>query len=154
MVYTDRHWKAWFDAIGTPDVLDSDPRYASMTTRTENIDSIYADLARMLTTRSTAEWLDLFDDADIPAMPLNSPESLLADPHLAAVGFFKSVEHPSEGPIKDMAVPATWSSTQPEPTRLAPRLGEHSVEILREAGFDAARIDAMLAAGTTATSDT
>lgn len=150
MIYTDRHWKAWFDAMGTPEVLHNDPRFASMTSRTENIDSIYAELAETLTTRTTREWLELFDKADIPAMPLNTPESLLTDPHLQAVGFFHNVTHPSEGPLKDMAVPATWSRTQPGPTRLAPRLGEHSREILTEIGVPLDRIEAMFAAGSTA----
>lgn len=153
MIYTDRHWKAWFDALGTPEIFADDPRYASMTTRTENIDSIYSDLAEMLATRTSADWLELFDKADIPAMPLNTPESLLADPHLDAVGFFKSVEHPTEGTIHDMAVPANWSETQPAPDRLAPRLGEHSAEVLREIGFDQARIADMMATGVSAVAE-
>ena len=124
-----------------------------MTTRTENIDSIYSDLAEMLATRTSADWLELFDKADIPAMPLNTPESLLADPHLDAVGFFKSVEHPTEGTIHDMAVPANWSETQPAPDRLAPRLGEHSAEVLREIGFDQARIADMMATGVSAVAE-
>ena len=138
------------DAIGTPEVLNTDPRFATMTTRTENIDAIYSELAGVLKTRTTAEWLALFDEADIPAMPLHTPESLLADAHLDAVGFFKPVEHPSEGPIHDMAVPAHWSATQPGPERLAPRLGEHSAEVLREIGLTEQKIREMLEAGVTA----
>ena len=153
MIYTDRHWQAWFDALGTPDVFADDPRYASITTRTENIDSIYSELAETLLTRASADWLELFDKADIPAMPLNTPESLLTDPHLDAVGFFKSVEHPTEGKIHDMAVPAIWSETQPAPDKLAPRLGEHSAEVLREIGFDDARIADMMANGVSAVAD-
>ena len=153
MIYTDRHWRAWFDAMGTPETLAQDPRYASMSTRTENIDGIYSELAEILLTRTSAEWLELFDKADIPAMPLHTPESLLADPHLDAVGFFKSVEHPSEGPIRDMAVPASWSETQPAPDKLAPRLGEHSAEVLREIGFGEARIADMMASGASAVAD-
>ena len=86
-------------------------------------------------------------------MPLNTPESLLTEPHLNAVGFFNTVEHPTEGTIHDMAVPAKWSETQPMPDKLAPRLGEHSVEVLREIGFDEARISNMMANGVTAVAD-
>jgi crotonobetainyl-CoA:carnitine CoA-transferase CaiB-like acyl-CoA transferase len=150
MVYTDRHWQDYFKAMGTPDVFSDDPRFASMTTRTENIDSIYAELAKTLLTRTSADWLDFFDTADIPVMPLNTAEELINDPHLDAVGFFKTVEHPSEGAIRDMAVPSTWSETQPAPDKLAPRLGEHSQEILREVGFDDTRITNMLKSGATA----
>lgn len=149
MIYTDRHWKAWFEALGTPEVFDTDPRFASMTTRTNNIDAIYAELAEVLLTRTTEEWLDLFDEADIPAMPVNTPDSLIDDPHLQDVGFFNKVEHPSEGAIWDMAVPANWSETQPAPDKLAPLLGEHSEEILRGIGFDDARIEKMKKAGVT-----
>jgi len=150
MIYTDRHWQAWFEALGTPDVMRTDPRFASMTSRTENIDAIYAELAEILTSRTTDEWLKLFERADIPAMPVNTPDSLIDDPHLDDVGFFKEIEHPSEGMIWDMAVPASWSATQPEPDRYAPRLGEHSREILHEIGFDDARIEKMHQAGVTA----
>ena len=153
LIYTDRHWQAWFNALGTPHVFSNDLRYASITTRAENIDSIYSDLAKTLQTRTSADWLELFDKADIPAMPLNTPESLLTEPHLDAVGFFKTVEHPTEGAIHDMTVPAKWSETQPMPDKLAPRLGEHSVEVLREIGFDEARISNMMANGVTAVAD-
>lgn len=149
MIYTDRHWQAWFDAMGTPDVMQTDPRFASMTTRTENIDAIYAELADILLTRTTAEWLDLFDKADIPAMPVNTPDSLIDDPHLNDVGFFKQVEHPTEGPLWDMAVPANWCETQPAPDKLAPLLGQHSQEVLAEIGFDQQRIDKMVQDGVT-----
>lgn len=149
LVYTDRHWQAWFEALGTPDVMRTDPRYASMTTRTDNIDAIYAELAEVLLTRSTADWLDLFDAADIPATPMHTPDSLIDDPHLAEVGFFRDIDHPTEGAIKDMAVPATWSETQPAPGSHAPLLGEQSREILRAIGFDDGRIDAMIQSGAT-----
>ena len=142
-----------FDALGTPHVIADDPRYSSITTRAENIDSIYSELAETLQTRTSADWLELFDKADIPAMPLNTPESLLTDPHLDAVGFFKTVEHPTEGTIHDMTVPAKWSLTQPTPEKLAPRLGEHSLEILREIDFDETRIADMMANGVSAVAD-
>ena len=101
-------------------------------------------------TRSTAEWLDALLAADIPATPLHTLDSLVADPHLNASDFFSIVEHPSEGPIREMAIPSRWSDTKPSVRRRAPLLGQHSVEILREAGIDDARIAAMLASGATA----
>ena len=103
--------------------------------------------AAELATRSSAEWLRLFDAAGIPAMAMHTPDSLLHDPHLDAVGFFQRVEHPSEGAIRTMAVPTRWSATAPLPQRQAPRLGEHSVALLREAGLSPAQIDDLLARG-------
>jgi crotonobetainyl-CoA:carnitine CoA-transferase CaiB-like acyl-CoA transferase len=82
---------------------------------------------------------------------MHSLESVLTDPHLAATDFFPVVDHPSEGPIRSMRVSAKWSDTPAEPTRLAPRLSEHSVEILREAGFSADEIAAMVRDGVTRT---
>lgn len=147
LAYTDRHWQALMRGLGRERELLDDPRYASMTTRTENIDSLYAELAELLLTRTSAEWLAFFDENDIPAMPLHSIDSLIADPHLQAVGFFEPEDHPSEGRLRRMRYPASWTETQPSATRPAPRLGEHSVEVLREAGLDAARIAALTASG-------
>jgi crotonobetainyl-CoA:carnitine CoA-transferase CaiB-like acyl-CoA transferase len=82
-------------------------------------------------------------------MPLNSLESLLEDEHLNQTGFFSTVEHPTEGRLRSMAVPSRWSETAPDAMRPAPRLGEHSREVLGEAGYSAQHIDAMVAAGVT-----
>jgi crotonobetainyl-CoA:carnitine CoA-transferase CaiB-like acyl-CoA transferase len=76
-------------------------------------------------------------------------ESMLQDPHLVATGFFPVVDHPSEGKIRSMKVSATWSDTSVEPTRLAPRLNEHGVEILQEAGFSIDEIAALVRDGVT-----
>ena len=145
MVYTDRHWRAFFKLIGREQDFDSDPRYTNMTTRNENIGSIYDDMAAVMVTRSSSQWLALFDTTDIPAMPLHTLDSLITDPHLAATGFFSITEHPSEGPIRQMAVHSNWSVTQPSATRPAPGLGEHSSEILGEAGYSSQAIERLLA---------
>jgi crotonobetainyl-CoA:carnitine CoA-transferase CaiB-like acyl-CoA transferase len=147
MIYTDRHWSSFFRAIGRSAEFERDERLRSMYTRTMHIADIYRELAELLLTRSTDEWLALFDEADIPAMPLNTPEKLLSDPHLRESGFFSIEQHPSEGALLRMAYPSTWSSTQPAPTRHAPQLGEHTREVLRELGYDAAQIEALAAAG-------
>ena len=84
-------------------------------------------------------------------MPLNSLEDLLVDPHLAQTGFFSLVDHPSEGTVRSMGATSRWSETPLDTPRPAPRLGEHSAEVLREAGYTAGEIDAMIAAGITRT---
>jgi crotonobetainyl-CoA:carnitine CoA-transferase CaiB-like acyl-CoA transferase len=108
---------------------------------------VYGELARIFEQRSTAEWMALLEEADIPMMPMHDLQSVLTDPHLVATNFFSTVEHPSEGTIRSMRMPMTWSDSTPEPARHAPRLGEHSVEVLQQAGFSAAEIDALIAAG-------
>jgi crotonobetainyl-CoA:carnitine CoA-transferase CaiB-like acyl-CoA transferase len=145
LVYNDKQWKSFFEMIGRADVLETDPRFADIGSRTRHVDELYKFVAETLVTRTTAEWLVAFEKADIPVMPMNTMESLMEDPHLKAVGFLESVDHPTEGRIRSIAVPGSWSKSQPRATRQAPRLGEHSVEVLREVGLSEKEIKAMLA---------
>ncbi len=78
---------------------------------------------------------------------MNSLQDIMDDPHLAAIGYFRSVEHPSEGSIKSMAVPSEWSESAPEFRRHAPRHGEHTREVLREAGYKDDAIGRMIESG-------
>ena len=133
-VYTDRHWQSFFQLIDRPDMA-ADPKYADIFGRTEHIGELYELLARTFETRSTEEWVQAFDEADIPIMPLHTPETLLEDPHMQAVGFFQEQEHPTEGRIRTMNFPQDWSESQPVSRYPAPRLGEHTAEVLREYGF-------------------
>ncbi|MEX2520069.1 MAG: CoA transferase [Paracoccaceae bacterium] len=153
LVYTDRHWRDFFNALGRGDEFSRDPRFESIAARVENIGSIYGELAELMLTRTTAEWLAFFDENDIPATPLHTIDTLVADPHLAAVGFFREEDHPSEGAIRAMAYPSAWSATQPETSRPAPRLGEHDEEVLREMGYGSARIKALRAEGVLGATD-
>jgi len=99
LVYNDGHWQRFLHAIERDD-LRVDPRFADLASRTQNIDHVYGFLGETLRVQSTAHWLALFEQIDVPAVPLNTVESLLDDPHLAAVGFFRQVEHPSEGTMR------------------------------------------------------
>ena len=147
LVYTDGHWRRFFNAIGHPEMPDADPRFVSFPSRMAHIDEVYAELAVIMRTRTTAEWMDLLEQADVPAMPMHDFESVLDDPHLKEIGFFQALEHPSEGRIRAMAPPVTLSRTPARPSRPAPRQGEHGVEILREAGFSDNDIASLTASG-------
>jgi crotonobetainyl-CoA:carnitine CoA-transferase CaiB-like acyl-CoA transferase len=146
LVYNDKHWRRFFEAIDRPDMA-ADARYTTIAGRTQNISFLYAFLAETLQTRTTSEWVEFFARADIPAMPLNTPDGLLTDEHLTAVGFFKLFDHPTEGRIRMMDTPQTWSRTPPEIKRLAPRLGEHSAEVLADYGFSREDVQALREAG-------
>jgi crotonobetainyl-CoA:carnitine CoA-transferase CaiB-like acyl-CoA transferase len=134
MVYNDKQWLNFLTAVGRDDLL-ADPRYTSFAMRAVNIDIVYAELARIFLTKTTAEWTELLDKADVPSLPMHDLESILEDPHLVASNMFPVVEHPTEGPVRNMKVSATWSETPVAPMRLAPQLGQHSIEILRELGL-------------------
>ena len=144
LIYNDKHWKNFFELIGQSELLERDPRFADLGSRAKHINELYRLVADVLVTRSTSEWLIALDKADIPVMPLRDLKSVLDDPHLKAIGFFEMVNHPTEGRIRSMAVPSTWSKSQPRATRHAPRLGEHSIQVLREMDFSEQEIATML----------
>ena len=136
---TDRQWRGLFAAIDRPD-LAGDPRYATIAGRTEHIDALYRLVAERLSRWTTAECRARLDRHDVPNGGVNDLPSLVADFYLRDTGFFVTQEHPSEGPTVTMAIPTTFSAT-PGSLRLpAPRLGEHSDELLRELGYSAAEI--------------
>jgi len=146
LIYNDKQWKGFLEVIGRTELLET-PEYATHEARSQNYDKAYAMVAAELKKRSTAEWIEAFERADIPVQRMNSLEDIVADPHLAAIGYLTSVEHPSEGRIKTLAVPSEWSDSKPEYRRHAPRLGEHTREVLREAGYDDAAIERLFSSG-------
>jgi crotonobetainyl-CoA:carnitine CoA-transferase CaiB-like acyl-CoA transferase len=89
----------------------------------------------------------LFEEADIPHAPLHDLDSLIDDPHLAAVGLLQSIDHPTEGALRIAGPAATWSKTPPSIRQYPPRLGEHGTDILREAGFSGDEIKSLITEG-------
>ncbi|AEG92503.1 formyl-coenzyme A transferase (Formyl-CoA transferase)-like protein [Ramlibacter tataouinensis TTB310] len=148
LIYNDKHWRSFFAAIGEPQRMQDDPRFASHGARAENIDAVYEEVARLMAQRTTAQWRALLDRADVPNMPMNTPQDLLDDLHHQATGFIREVEHPTEGALRTPACPTRWSATPP-PADLAPApgLGEQSVAVLEEAGYSRAEIARLLASG-------
>jgi crotonobetainyl-CoA:carnitine CoA-transferase CaiB-like acyl-CoA transferase len=146
--YTDADWRAFFALAGRAD-LQADPRFRTLESRLANIEALYEELGKIVAGRSSAEWLDALDRASVPAMVVNTLETLLTDPQLAATGFWKIVDHPSEGTLRMADIPTTYSRTPGEIRCLPPRLGEHSAEVLREAGFSEAEVDDLRASGVT-----
>ena len=149
LVYTDRQWLIFLNMVGRSELLQ-DHRFIDMSNRTTHVKEVYAFIAEILKTRTTADWLEAFNRADIPAMPVQTLESLIDDAHLQAVKLFELAEHPSEGKIRQMRNPTRWSATPLGAIRHAPRLGEHSREVLREIGYGEAQVEQMFKSGVTA----
>ncbi|MDN5896453.1 MAG: CoA transferase [Nocardioides sp.] len=136
IIYTDGHWRSFFEITGQPDRFDTDPRVQSLLSRTENSEILYREVGETLAQGTMQHWLTLFAKYDIPAAPVHTLETAIYDQHLTDVGFFRTVEHPTEGQVRQMATPGTWSGgSLPEPTP-APALGQHTAEVLREFGVD------------------
>jgi crotonobetainyl-CoA:carnitine CoA-transferase CaiB-like acyl-CoA transferase len=151
LIYNDKHWRNFFAAIGTPERFMEDERFTTHGMRAAHIDAVYAEVGALMRERTTAEWQSILDGADIPNMPMNSPADLLDDEHLRQTGFIRSVEHPTEGMLNTTRNPVTWTHTAPNPDVMpAPLLGEHSTEILAEAGYSQYEIEQMMAAGVSA----
>ena len=149
LIYTDKHWQAFFAAIGRLDEFLANPRLSDHGTRARHYNEVYGIVADILRTQTTAEWIALFERCDIPCAPMNDLNALIDDPHLNAVGFFQSLMHPTEGQVRYTGIPSRWNGTGLKITRHAPHLGEHSVAILQEAGIASGDIDALMKSGGT-----
>jgi crotonobetainyl-CoA:carnitine CoA-transferase CaiB-like acyl-CoA transferase len=149
LLYAEKHWLRFFEVAGESERYASDPRLCDPELRRAHYDEAYGVVAEILMTRTSAQWLAALEAADIPVLPLHDLDSLSDDPHLRAVGFFIEEPHPSEGTIRTMRQPARFERCKPARATPAPRLGEHTEEVLREAGFAEAEIEALHAAGVT-----
>ncbi|WP_138378883.1 CaiB/BaiF CoA transferase family protein [Luteithermobacter gelatinilyticus] len=132
--YWDNHWKTFCEVVGRPDMI-TDPRFNNMKSRLANIDASYAETAKALTRKTTAEWLALLKPTNVPHMIVNTLDGLIDDPHLKETGFWKMVDHPTEGRLRMASPPYSFSESAAEIRTLPPRLGQQSKEILKEAGY-------------------
>ena len=107
MASGEKMFSAFCDIIDRPE-LKTDPRFAHRSQRTNHLPEVYEITEAALATRTSAEWLQLLEQADIPASPVHNMESLLADPHLNDVDFFQIEEHPTEGKVVGIRNPITF----------------------------------------------
>jgi len=140
--YTDDHWQKFFGLCGRTDLI-GDPRFRTIKERTEHIGLLYKLVEDAMVTHTTAEWLAIFERENIPAAAVNTIEEVMADPHIKAVGLLEAVDHPSEGRMWAINNPIHMTKSPASLRRPAPRLGEHSAEILAEVGYTDAEIEAL-----------
>jgi crotonobetainyl-CoA:carnitine CoA-transferase CaiB-like acyl-CoA transferase len=128
--YSDDNWRAFFDFTGRRD-LAADPRFFPLPVRVQHIDILYQAIEEEAAKRTTREWVAFCDRVSIPCMPVLSLETLPDDEHVKAVGLFRTEEHPTEGAYKVIRSPVRFSASGPfRVRRHAPRLGEHTEEVL------------------------
>lgn len=144
--YNDRHWRSFFKTVGRPELAD-DPRFVNQPSRSKNIDALYGIVVEVMAAKTSAEWLTLLEAADIPVMPMNTPEDLFDCPHLNAVGMFPMADHPTEGRIRHIKVPVHFSKTPGGYYRHPENLGESTEAVLADVGYSEAEIDALQAGG-------
>ncbi|MDA8198031.1 MAG: CoA transferase [Thermaerobacter sp.] len=145
-IYTDRHWSRFFEVVGRRD-LAVDPRFCDLSARSKHYDELYALITGYFASKTTREWLDIFADEDVPAMPVNSTEDLLRDPHLQAVRFFESIDHPTEGAVLRVGNPIHIDPYDGGSSELADGLGASGEEVLAELGWSAESIAELLSSG-------
>ena len=135
LVYNDAHWKAFLALVDEPDLFTQDARFTTQTARIAHIDELYGYVQTKLLENTSNYWLAELVARGIPAMPMMKLPDLLTDPHLAATGGWVDVEHPLEGRLRQLRPPVRMSNTPTVMARVAPTLGEHTVEVLAEIGI-------------------
>jgi crotonobetainyl-CoA:carnitine CoA-transferase CaiB-like acyl-CoA transferase len=146
--YLNEQWKAFCAAVGRAD-LAVDPRFDSLAHRLENIDALYFETGEILASRPTDEWLALLAGTNVPVTVVNSLEDLLTDKQLEATGFWQQVDHPTEGTLRLAGIPVSFSATPGDIRRYPPGLGEHSAEVLAEAGYTEREVASLVREGAT-----
>ncbi len=148
LVYTDAQWRRFWQLVDRAELSD-DPRFSTMAARADNIAEVYRIAGAHMLERSTEEWLKVLEGLEIPCARVRGLEDLLQEDHLHAVGFFHDMAHPTEGDLLMPGPAVQFSVTPAAIVRHQPKLGEHSVEILREIGVSPGEIEHMLQNGAT-----
>ena len=140
------NWERIADVLGHPE-WRADPRFATNSDRMQNLPALVALMNEVLGTRTKADWVERFDAAGVPVGPVHTIGEALSHPQTLARGMVVDLVHPEAGATRALGCPIHFSGTPTAITRPAPRLGEHTREVLREHGYTDGDIDAFVAAG-------
>lgn len=141
-----RNWERMLDCIGARELAE-DPRFVSNAERMANLDKLVEILSEYFKTRESEQWLDMFEAAGVPAGPVLSIKQMHADAQVIARDMTPQTDHPVAGRVRTIGLPVKLSATPGGVVRPAPLLGQHSREVLAEAGYSDDEIAALLESG-------
>jgi crotonobetainyl-CoA:carnitine CoA-transferase CaiB-like acyl-CoA transferase len=140
------NWERIVRAIGMPE-LAADERFRTNTDRMRNLKALVPILGDALKKKPSAHWISVFEAEGVPVGPVNKTSDMVSDPQVKAREMVIEVEHPKAGRVKAIGHPVKFSETKVEASRPAPLLGQHTREVLKDLGYDDARIDALAKEG-------
>jgi len=145
-VWKDDTWRPFCAAAGRPELAD-DPRFAARADRLANRKELTALLEVAIAGRTVEEWMAALEPLDVLCAPINDYAQLVRHPAVLATGLIVEQDHPRAGRFTTMATAVKLEKTPGTIRTGAPAMGEHSREILGEAGLTAAELDALAAEG-------
>ncbi|MBI2202905.1 MAG: CoA transferase [Candidatus Rokubacteria bacterium] len=139
-------WDRFCRVLGDDDLRTS-PRFATNASRLEHHAEMKARIEGALATGTTAEWVERFEAGSIASGPIYEFDEVFEDPQVKHQGLVAEMNQPGHGRVRMLGFPFAASGERPGVRRPAPLLGEHTTEVLREAGVDAAEIERLAVAG-------
>jgi crotonobetainyl-CoA:carnitine CoA-transferase CaiB-like acyl-CoA transferase len=140
------NWERIAEVLGHPEWRD-DPRFRTNADRMANLEALSAAIDQAMSSRTKDEWIAAFDAAGVPVGPVHTIGEALSHPQTLARGMVVDLVHPEAGATRALGCPVHFSETPASVRRPAPRLGEHTREVLAEAGYSQPEIDALLRDG-------
>ena len=145
-VGNDATWQKFCPAIGLPD-LAQDPRFTTNKDRMEHYDAMRKPIDAIFRTRTTGEWARILNEAGVANGEVRNIGQMLTDPQLDARDMIKTLMHPTVGATRVIGAPIKFSENESSVRTPPPVLGQHTDDILRELGYDAAAINALRRGG-------
>ena len=130
-VGNDEHWRRLCEAVGHPE-LARDPRYAENHSRIARRAEVETLVSGWFARKRTDEWIELLSKTGVPSGPVYTIDRVLSDPQIEALGILKTLTHPTSGTLRVVGSPFHLSADDTEPYRPPPRLGEHTIAVLKE----------------------
>jgi len=148
-VVVPAHWERFCKALGKPEWI-YEPNLSNVVYRVQHYDEMEALVENITTTKTVAEWLEIFEKHQVAASPINSVEEMFEDPQIMALDMLRTMTHTKAGEVKIQDLPWQMSETHAGVRLSPPALGEHTTQILSENDFSAQEISKLMADGVVA----